>query len=87
MSDGSEFDGADAEQSAQAPNPAVFPAFSLPRRVGEVGGAVALAAAALTMTASAINGSDFRAFSIGCGAIFLPPEVTIRSFLRSVIER
>ncbi len=26
-------------------------------------------------------------FSIGCGATFLPPAVTMRSFLRSVIER
>ena len=80
MSDGSEFDGADAEQSAQAPNPAVFPAFSLPRRVGEVGGAVALAAAALTMTASAIQALTYREsrpLSVGgqLGAPFRQPHV------------
>jgi hypothetical protein len=27
------------------------------------------------------------AFSIGCGATFFPPAVTIRSFLRSVMRR
>ena len=29
----------------------------------------------------------FSEFSIGCGAMNLPPEVLIRSFLRSVMER
>ena len=38
-------------------------------------------------TASAISGLCLRTSSIGCGAIFLPPEVTSRSFLRSVMRR
>ena len=29
----------------------------------------------------------FTRFSIGCGAIFFPPAVTMMSFLRSVIRR
>ena len=38
-------------------------------------------------TASEMSGSAFSRFSSGCGAIFLPPDVTIRSFFRSVIDR
>ena len=34
-----------------------------------------------------MNGDFFSSFSIGCGAAFLPPARTIRSFLRSVIAR
>ncbi len=33
------------------------------------------------------NGERFSSFSIGCGAAFLPPASTIRSFLRSVMDR
>ena len=40
-----------------------------------------------TSIASSITGCAFSAFSIACGAIFLPPEVTSNSFLRSVIFR
>ena len=38
-------------------------------------------------TAVPMSGFSFREFSIGCGAMNFPPEVLIRSFLRSVIER
>ena len=38
-------------------------------------------------TASAIKALCFSEFSIGWGAMNLPPEVLIRSFLRSVTER
>ena len=38
-------------------------------------------------TASATSGFLLMTASIGCGAIFLPPDVTSRSFLRSVIRR
>ena len=34
-----------------------------------------------------INGSAFRRFSMFWGAMFMPPAVTIRSFLRSVMKR
>ena len=38
-------------------------------------------------TAVPISGFSLREFSIGCGAINLPPEVLIKSFLRSVMEQ
>ena len=38
-------------------------------------------------TAVPISGFSFSEFSIGCGAMNFPPEVLIRSFLRSVMER
>src|ERR1035437_2751422 len=40
-----------------------------------------------TTTAVPISGFSFRELSIGCGAMNFPPEVLIRSFLRSVMER
>ena len=39
------------------------------------------------MTTVPIKGLSFSEFSIGWGAMNLPPEVLIRSFLRSVMER
>ena len=38
-----------------------------------------------TSTASSTSGSARSRSSIGCGAIFLPPDVTSSSFLRSVM--
>ena len=38
-------------------------------------------------TGCATNGSAFRALSIGAGATFLPFELTMISFFRSVIFR
>ena len=46
-----------------------------------------LAAVADDAPACRCSGELFSAFSIGCGAMFLPPAVMIRSFLRSVICR
>ncbi len=34
-----------------------------------------------------MKGDFLSSLSIGCGAAFLPPASTIRSFFRSVIER
>ena len=39
------------------------------------------------MTALSTNGFVLTRFSIGCGAMFLPPAVTMMSFFRSVIQR
>ncbi len=40
-----------------------------------------------TSTACSTSGWVLRRFSIGWGATFLPPAVTMMSFLRSVMER